>query len=1035
MPKERTDKDIPLGFTLRSTLQTGGEIINRIVWSPDGEMLACAFRRGHVYIWDVAKKEILQTLLGTNILYSVAWSPDGKMLALGGKSSFFVWNIATGNIPIKPILAESTRSVAWSPDGKTLATGSEDGVLRLWDAASKEEVFSFEGHQESINGIAWSPDGSVFVSGSDDTTLRFWSIETKECIWESNEHTAAINMVIWSSDGRMVASASNDKTIQLWDVDKKQLAVILKSHTGPVVYATFSYDSRMVASKSLDGTVRLWLSNTGKLLETVNEQTLLYNRYTGISFHPTLSCLATLGEEDAVIRIWDIDSKFFLDLPTTPYRSAKVVLVGESGAGKTSLSLALTGQPYVPPEATHGRTVLSFDRQEYVIDNGLKEIRETLLWDLAGQRHYRLLHQLHLNKVVLALIVFDTYSDPDPLQHVFHWERMLRYAEHTQSSTEKGTIKKFLVAARVDWKGRVISSYKVNELIKELALDQYFITSAKKNDGIEPLVNAIRDNIPWEALPRVSPLRLFNQVKKYVNECKDRGEELLTVDKLYRGFIASLTEGSDEKELYENFVTCIDQLEEQDTIKRLHPDTFVLLKPQLLDYYASALIDTILFSEPDGLGSIFEEKVIEGDFPIPPENRLENKALEKILLSAMIKYLQQQEIIFREYSDDGTYLIFPSLMTQKLSESLDVGNASVVYCFEGPIPNIYATLAVRLTHSTFFTIQTIWKNAMSFTGVYDNPSGNTGICSMYLHMLGDSTGELTLSFDANVTIQTHMLFENFIYAHLSSHSLKGSVHREYIVACSNCGEVFTKRIITRRYARSASWIRCSVCDTITSLEVRTETADLVDQQLISDANRFADNKRDSEIYLTDLLSQSQAKKIQEKFDVYLCYDPRDEEHVRRKNQELMRKGIAPWFDVVDLISGQLKQPQREHQIKHYKAAAVFIGTEIGTQQQLEIEALRSKYVEQGCPVIPVFLESAPDKLELPEFLEAIQPVDFRPPLSSSTQVVVSPQKDNQNPLQGETQEVFVIDQKWYQAQNPLDVLVEAIKNSRCYFDE
>ena len=84
------------------------------------------------------------------------------------------------------------------------------------------------------------------------------------------------------------------------------------------------------------------------------------------------------------------------------YRNAKVVLLGDTGVGKSGLRLALTGEPYKPTDSTCGRRVWTLETIEKDLD-GRRETRETLLWDMAGQPGYRLIHQLHLDEVAVAL--------------------------------------------------------------------------------------------------------------------------------------------------------------------------------------------------------------------------------------------------------------------------------------------------------------------------------------------------------------------------------------------------------------------------------------------------------------------------------------------------------------------------------------------------------------------------------------------------------------------------------------------------------
>jgi hypothetical protein len=64
--------------------------------------------------------------------------------------------------------------VVYSPDGKRLATASNDGTLKIWEAATGQEVLTLRGHQRRVQAVAFSPDGDRLASGGEDRTVRVW---------------------------------------------------------------------------------------------------------------------------------------------------------------------------------------------------------------------------------------------------------------------------------------------------------------------------------------------------------------------------------------------------------------------------------------------------------------------------------------------------------------------------------------------------------------------------------------------------------------------------------------------------------------------------------------------------------------------------------------------------------------------------------------------------------------------------------------------------------------------------------------------
>src|SRR2546421_3984027 len=208
-----------------------------------------------------------------------------------------------------------------------------------------------------------------------------------------------------------------------------------------------------------------------------------------------------------------------------------------------------------------------------------------------------------------------------------------------------------------------------------------------------------------------------------------------------------------------------------------------MLKPELLDYYASALINAVN-DELDGLGNILLDKVTEGNFYIPGDNRLGNQEQEKLLLTAMVDQLQAHDIALREDTNDGSYLVFPSLSTRELPEPTDLVKKEVTFYFEGPVLNIYATLAVRLLHIGLFRKKEVGKDTITFTAPPDNSEEKLGTYGISLYNIGEGSGELTLSSNEHASSERLSLLEQFVYDHLQSHALRETVL--HLPICTKC---------------------------------------------------------------------------------------------------------------------------------------------------------------------------------------------------------------------------------------------------------
>jgi WD40 repeat protein len=154
---------------------------NNVAFRPDSRAVAyggadALLVRG---VDDGADVLTIKGLGGTPL--SVGFSPDGRRILAEVRrpdrgEDIKIWNAEDGReeltIPV-PSFATVNR-VIFSPDGHRLATADFKALVRIWDAASGEELVTLKGHTSWVWSLAFSPDGTRLYSGSRDNTLRVW---------------------------------------------------------------------------------------------------------------------------------------------------------------------------------------------------------------------------------------------------------------------------------------------------------------------------------------------------------------------------------------------------------------------------------------------------------------------------------------------------------------------------------------------------------------------------------------------------------------------------------------------------------------------------------------------------------------------------------------------------------------------------------------------------------------------------------------------------------------------------------------------
>ncbi len=945
-----------------------------MAWSPDSARLALSDVHFHISVWDGDLGVKVSEVGGHSApVTSLSWSPDATMMASGSNdASVAIWDVDGGRRRRTlsghdgPVLA-----VDWSPVHGLVASGSMDRTVRVWDV-NDGDVAVVSAHADSVNAVGWAPDGQTLASGAGDRTVKLWDSRSRRT-FHVLRGTNWISSIAWSPDGRFLAAGTGDGSIHLWDASTWRLLTTLYLHTQRVLGLAFNRDGSLLASKSNDGTVRLVRSDDWTELARIDETGYFL---TGISFHPHLPLLATRDDESQSLRIWTVDPVVLarsVDRPESiEYTNAKVVLVGDSGVGKSGLAIALLRQPFQPTESTHAGRVSVFDSSEATVEGQL-DIRETLLWDLAGQPGYRLVHQLHLDDVTVALVLFDARNDVDPFAGVRYWDRALTQASRLRQG-DGPALTKILVEARVDRGGASVSTDQVEALVRERGFHGFVATSAKAGVGIDELSELIRASIPWSELPKIRSGPLFDHTYHFLVQEKEAGPALRTLRALFRHYVSSSPElksatATPGLDLEEEFVASVARLESRGLLRRLSFGDLVLLRPELLDSYAASLVAAAK-KAPDGLGSIGEEDARAGRFAIDSELKVYPPGEEELLLIATVEDLLSHEIALREVADGGACLVFPSELMREGAQVLEQQDKIVVFRFEGALLNVYATLAVRLSGSGLFRRTGMWRNAVTFEATVG------GSCGLALVEIDEARGELSIFFGRETSEAVRVQFEGYVRTHLDRRALPGSVSRTRVFRCETCTNAppIDDVSVALRRERGYDFARCVVCENVVSLLDWGDRLRATAGAGVVEMDRSADKQRQRGA----AASVVQGKEATNDFDVFLCYHTPDRQAVMEVGEGLKRRGLLPWLDEWEMRPFSRWQDALAGVMQTVKSVAVFVGPDgVGPWQDFEIQGFLMQFAHRGVPMGVVLLPGCGEQPTIPMWLEQFHWVDFR----------------------------------------------------------
>jgi WD40 repeat protein len=336
------------------TIQYPGQGVQSLQFTPDSRRIILISGDGHVHQVDVEHTEYLESL----------WKPDLKcpisavvtlqerQVATGSYDGLVrIWDTTLGFILCEfRVHPRAISALAYISDPPLLVAASSDDSVSITCLRTRRTLHKLRGHFGRILSLAATEaqSGCLVATGSSDGTLCIWDPVRGALLHKIRCHSP--HVLAFSPDGMQLAALSSDRRglVTAWSIERLTRTSLTLSLDVPAsaggCYEQRDYDSRQQLVPHIHAGTSMGLSFStwrlrGKhvaqacLVRETEKNACMYAftsqgkskvyYYNAPAFLPSaplphVVCmspdgkwLATVAEEEAVVRLWDLTGVFF----------------------------------------------------------------------------------------------------------------------------------------------------------------------------------------------------------------------------------------------------------------------------------------------------------------------------------------------------------------------------------------------------------------------------------------------------------------------------------------------------------------------------------------------------------------------------------------------------------------------------------------------------------------------------------------------------------------------------------------------------
>jgi WD40 repeat protein len=308
----------------------GNRLMNHIAWSDEGKSIVTAGYSGVLRVWseDGELKHEEPTLWGRlDAVEFLKGTPIVAVLAFDGRLHLFDTELLRETRAFS-VFGLSTGVLSRSGDGSAFCVASGDGSVALVDTHGLAAANIFWHEKNAVHAVEFLPDGTKFAAASDDGQIRVWDAASGS--FEALKVPTFVSQTLLAMDpqGRWLAIGPVGPEVMLWDWKQQRVAQRLPSGSAGPVEMRFDSTGNLLAIAIRQGPVVVYRAGAwkGPLMKLKAEKSPV----TALGFLQPEGLLA-VAHADGRIMLHDVESGAQPRLALTVKSVPSVLLSCEGG--------------------------------------------------------------------------------------------------------------------------------------------------------------------------------------------------------------------------------------------------------------------------------------------------------------------------------------------------------------------------------------------------------------------------------------------------------------------------------------------------------------------------------------------------------------------------------------------------------------------------------------------------------------------------------------------------------------------------------